>query len=71
MGVGVGAKWVPYEVPIVGPYVVLPKLKGSRLWPRSKVYKVIMRFLGLIWALGRKSVSLSGLEVQKFWILRG
>ena len=36
----------------VGPYVVLPKLRGSRLRPRSKVYEVVMEFLGLIWALG-------------------
>ena len=54
------------KMDIVGPYMVLLRLRGSRLRLRFKVQKVVMGFLGLVWALGRKAVSLSDLEVQKF-----
>ena len=60
-----------WGIELVGPYVVLPRLKGPRLRPRSKIHEVVMGFLGLVWALGQKAVSLLGFEVQKFWILRG
>ena len=64
----------PVEVPLrrsdrvlhVGPHMVLSRLRRSRLRPRSKIHKVVMGFPGLVWALGRKAVNLSDLEVQRF-----
>ena len=54
------------KIEIVGPHVVLPRLRGSRLKPRSKVHEVVMGFLGLVWVLERKTVSLSSLEIRDF-----
>ena len=57
-------QFVSFQNICVGPHVVLPRLRGSRLRSRFKVHEVVMGFLGLIWALGRKAVNLLDLEVQ-------
>ena len=54
------------KVEIVGLYVVLSRLRRPKLRPRSNVHEVVIGFLGLIWILGRKAVSLSGLKASKF-----
>ena len=39
------------KMEIVGPHVVLPKLRGPKLMSKFKVHEVVMEFLGLVWAL--------------------